>query len=186
MRLDQPEVALPVGLPDLAQQRLALQHPARPGGQGGQQVELGAGQVDDGAVDPHLAALLVDLELGEPADRLLGLGRGPAGAGAVRGKRSIACTRATSSRGRERLGHVPVGADGQTDEQVDLLGAGGQHEDVALGLGADLPADLGAVGVGQPEVEHDEVGGLATDLLQARRPGADRADVESRPVAAPW
>src|SRR3712207_8739980 len=39
--LDQAHAALPVGLPDLAQQRLALQHPAGARGERGEQVELG-------------------------------------------------------------------------------------------------------------------------------------------------
>ena len=117
-----------------------------PGGECGEQVELGAGQVDDGAVDPHLAALLVHLELGEPADRLLGRSSGVGGCG-LAGEAQHRLHARDELAGRERLGHVPVGADGQTDQQIDLLGAGGQHQDVALGLGADLAAHLGAVGV---------------------------------------
>ena len=108
-----------------------------------------------------------------------------AAAWACRGKRSIACTRATSSRGRERLGHVPVGADGQPDQQVDLLGAGGEHQDVALGLGADLAAHLGAVGVREAQVEHDQVGGVAADLLQAGRARSWPHGRRTRPSAAP-
>ena len=155
----------PVGLPDLAQQRLALQHPAGPGGQGGEQVELGTGQVDDGAVDADLAAVLVHLELGEPADVLLDR-RGGLGGGGDAGTAQHHLHPGDQLARGERLGHVPVRADREADQEVDLLGARGQHEHVALGLGADLTAHLGAVGVGQPEIQDDDVGSGATDLLE--------------------
>jgi hypothetical protein len=47
-----------------------------------------------------------------------------------------------------------------------------------VGLGADLPADLGAVGVREPEVEHDEVRRIAPHLLQRRSAGAHCAHRE--------
>jgi hypothetical protein len=57
----------------------------------------------------------------------------------------------------ERLGQVVVGADPQADELVDLLGAGGQHDDVGVAEGADAPARLDAVHPGQHEVQHDHL-----------------------------
>ena len=68
----------------------------------------------------------------------------------------------------ERLGQVVVGAELEPDDLVDLVVAGGQHEDRHLGAGRPQPAqDLEAVHPGQAHVEDDEVRRLARRDLEA-------------------
>jgi hypothetical protein len=79
-------------------------------------------------------------------------------AAASLGRRSTTCTRATSSRGlNEGLGEVVISAHGKADQQVDLLGASGQHEHVAVGEGPHLPANLHAVQPRQTQVQDDDL-----------------------------
>ena len=56
----------------------------------------------------------------------------------------------------ERLRQVVVGADLEADDLVDVLVAGGQHQDRHVGGLADAPADLEPVDVGQHQVEDDQ------------------------------
>ncbi len=78
----------------------------------------------------------------------------------------------------ERLGQVVVGAELEADDLVDLVVAGGQHEDRHLGAGrADAPKRLEPIDAGQAHVEHDEVGRLAGRDLQALLAGLGDADV---------
>ena len=60
-------------------------------------------------------------------------------------RRSTALTRAVSSRGRERLGDVVVGAELEPDDAVVLVAARGEHDHRNRRLGAEPPADLDAV-----------------------------------------
>ena len=86
---------------------------------------------------------------------------------------------------RERLGHVVVGADGEPDEQVGLLGARGQHQHRHRPVALHAPADLEPVEPGQHQVEHDEVGPHALAQRDARRPVVRRPRRRSpRPAAA--
>ncbi len=59
--------------------------------------------------------------------------------------------------GGEGFGDVVVGADAQSDQHVDLVGAGGQHQHVAAAECAQLAAHLDAVHPGKAQVEHDQV-----------------------------
>ena len=80
----------------------------------------------------------------------------------------------------ERLGHVVVGARVQADDEVDLVGAGGQHQHGQLGaVGAQAPADLQAVHAGQPEVEHEQVDSLGGGGVEHRRAVGDDVDLVS-------
>ena len=56
----------------------------------------------------------------------------------------------------ERLGQVVVGADLEADDLVDVLVAGGQHQDRNVGALADPAADLDPVDVGEHQVEDDQ------------------------------
>ena len=89
-------------------------------------------------------------------------------------RRSTASTRATSSRGRERLHDVVVGAEPQADDAVGLLAAGGQQDDRR---GRSRPRaqpahHLQPVDAGQHEVEHDEVGARSPAASSAAGPSA--------------
>ena len=56
----------------------------------------------------------------------------------------------------ERLGDVVVGAGVEGVDLVEAVGPTGQHEDRDVGPAAQPGDDLGAVHVGQAEVEDDE------------------------------
>ena len=58
----------------------------------------------------------------------------------------------------ERLDQVVVGAAVEAGDAVLGLGAGGQHQDRHVAVGAQPAADLDAVEAREPEVEDDEVG----------------------------
>ena len=77
----------------------------------------------------------------------------------------------------ERLGQVVVGADREADDLVDLLGAGGQHQDVGVRELADPPADLQAVDAGQHQVEDDQVRARVAGQREGGRAVAGRQDV---------
>ena len=67
----------------------------------------------------------------------------------------------------EGLADVVVGARVEADDEVDLVGAGGEHEDGEVGhLEPDPAADLEAVHAGQAEVEHQQVHAARADVLQ--------------------
>jgi len=56
----------------------------------------------------------------------------------------------------ERLDHVIVGADGKSDDAVDLLGPRGQHQHRHLRDLAQFAAEIGPIHAGQVEIEHHE------------------------------
>ena len=68
----------------------------------------------------------------------------------------------------ERLGQVVVGAQLQADDLVDLVVAGGEHQDRHLGAGgAHAAEDLEPVDPGQADIEHDEVRRLVHGQVEA-------------------
>ena len=69
----------------------------------------------------------------------------------------------------ERLRQIVVGADLEPDDLVDVLVAGGQHQDRDIGGLADAPADLDPVEVGQHQVEDDQRGRLRATCASAAR-----------------
>ena len=78
----------------------------------------------------------------------------------------------------ERLREVVVRTELETDDLVDLVVTGGQHEDRHLGTGrADAAQRLEAVDAGEAHVEDDQVRGLAGRDLQALLAGSGDADV---------
>jgi hypothetical protein len=60
----------------------------------------------------------------------------------------------------ERLGHVIVRAELQTDQLVTLVHAGRQHDDWYVRLLAQRPHDVESVHLRQSQVEDDQVGTL--------------------------
>jgi hypothetical protein len=59
--------------------------------------------------------------------------------------------------GRERLDHVVVGAEVEHPHHLVLVVPRGRHDHRHRADAADHPEHLGAVDVGQTEVEHDDV-----------------------------
>ncbi len=81
-----------------------------------------------------------------------------AGAGLLR--RTTARIRATSFAQTEGLAQVVVGPELETDHTVDLVAArADDHDGLTRRPGAQRPADVEPVHVGQPEIEQDHVGG---------------------------
>ena len=122
----QPDVVRLVAVlvaPDLRQQLIVRNCPARVLDQVVEQAVLGRAQLDPLAVDDHLAAVeiyaqaVVDLE-----DRLRGRGRRHLGAAQHRLDPAGKLTRS------ERLGDVVVRAQFQPVDLVVLLAFGGQHD----------------------------------------------------------
>ena len=74
----------------------------------------------------------------------------------------------------ERLGDVVVAADLETQNAIDLVGAGRQEDDrrarELAGL-PNLPAEIEAILPGKHHVENDEIGLPCFEFLQGR-PGA--------------
>ena len=73
---------------------------------------------------------------------------------------------------RERLGHVVVGADVQRADLVAGTGPAGQHDDRRVVPPAQFDDHLGAVDVGQAEVEDDRVRRVARGQRQRLPAGA--------------
>ena len=75
----------------------------------------------------------------------------------------------------ERLDQVVVGAGVEAGDDVELLVARGEDQDREVGpRGAQPPADVDAVDVGQPEVEDDEADALVGGG-ERRAPARDAA-----------
>src|SRR5262249_22715876 len=78
----------------------------------------------------------------------------------VAGERCAAQQRAYTAAeltNRERLGDVVVRAQFEAENLVELLAAGGQHDDRHVAAGAEAAADLEPVDLRQHQVEHNEV-----------------------------
>jgi hypothetical protein len=136
-------------------QLLAAVHAPRLAQQGGDQPELGGGQLDLGAGDEAAVAGGVEPERAV-GEHLLG-GRGRLGrAGAAQDRLDPTDQLA----GGERLGEVVVAADLQADDAVELLAARREEDDRHLAEGADAAAGLQAVQLGHQHVHDDEIGRL--------------------------
>ena len=80
----------------------------------------------------------------------------------------------------EGLGHVVVGTGVETDDDVHLLGACGEHDDGQLrGSRPSPPAHVEPVDVGQREVEQQQLRSIALDRLDGSAAGLDVGDVET-------
>src|SRR5215210_3489580 len=136
--------------PHPAQKRAAREHPAGARGQGHQELELGVGEVDLFTVGRHPAARQVDPEpvVGQLVGPLARRYRCPA--------HDRPDARHELPYG-ERLGDVVVRPELESDDPVYLIVAGGQHDDGHVALRPDPPYDLGAVELGEHDVEHDQV-----------------------------
>jgi hypothetical protein len=170
VHLHQMLITHPLGSPGPLQQLAAAEHDPRPLRQRLQQIELQAGQLHRVAAAADLAGGHIHAQIPEAAHRRR---LGPGGAGSPAHGPDA---RHQLPRG-ERLGHVVVGAGGQAHDLVGLLGPGGEHDDVGVTEGPDLPAGLDAVHAGKHQVQHDHLGILLPDQLDgsfAILTGADR------------
>src|SRR6478609_36853 len=149
--LDDAGLAAEVVVPDVVEDLQLGEHPVGVEQQVAQQLELGGGQVDDAATAAHLVAVLVELEVVE-AERgaVVGL---PASAAQDRPDAGDDLFEA------ERLGDVVVPAHGEALDLVASRVASGDEDDRLLSAAvAQATGHLEAVNVGEPDVEHDEVG----------------------------
>ena len=75
--------------------------------------------------------------------------------------RAVAAKDGANSRDQfaaaERLRHIVVGAEFQSDDAIDLVALGGDHDDRDVGFGAQRAAQRQPVFARQHEIEQDEV-----------------------------
>jgi hypothetical protein len=160
-----------VRLPPHLRQQLALGDD-RPGplGQGQQQVELLAGQVDRPAVQDHRPRLGVE---DETADDDLPVGRCRGTAAQHRSHPGVQLL------GADRLDHVVVRTGIQRGHHVGVPVPGTHDDDRNRGDRPQHAQDLLTVDVGQAEVEQDDVGRLVDHRLQGRHARAHCGDCVS-------
>ena len=151
--VDRARVAGERVAPDALEQLVARQHHAAVLEQGPEEVELLGRELHVARCRPCTSRRPASMRI-SPC-----VSTPPARRPAARvARRRIDLTRATSSRGVERLGQVVVGADLEADDLVDVVVARRQHDDRHLRATRGRAADLEPVDVGQVEVEHDQVG----------------------------
>ena len=167
--VDRPGLAREVGAPDVLEQAVAGEDDARIAGEGGEEVELARAQVELALADGGLPPTRVD-----PQRAHL---HGPAAARHDVGPPQDRLDPGDERPRVERLGHVVVGAELEADDRVDVVVAGGEHEDRRVAAPPELAADLEAVDLGEHQVEDDEVGlvaGVQRESLLAVRGADDR------------
>ena len=148
MHVDDVVITHPGAVPHLVDDLPTRERQLRAGGQGDQDVELGRCQGDGFAGQVDLRGR-VDAQVAEHPGGLLGVDAGHAGAGPTQ----HGLHPGNQLTDAERLGDIVVGADGEADEPVHLVGAGGDDDDVAVAEGADLAAHLHPVHAGQAQVQ---------------------------------
>src|SRR5688572_396821 len=171
MHVDGARVAGKRVAPDALEQLVAREYEAFVVEQLPEQVELLGRELDLLLADLHLAAAGVDRELTVMElllDVAATLGRSAA--------ENTLDPRDELTR-VEGLGQVVVGADLEPDDLVDVLVAGGEHQDRHVRGLAHAAADLDPVDVRQHQVEDDQGGRLGGDVRQPSAAGRDRADV---------
>lgn len=148
--VDQSGVPVVAVLPDVFEELLTAEDLLGRGREMEQQLQLGGGEGDplarlgDGETGPVDGQLPVELDGGPAAGRLLDAPQhGP--------------YPGLDDLGTGGLDDVVVGAGLQADDDVEVVTAGGQHDDRQLAALADPAADLHAVDAGQHEVEQQQI-----------------------------
>ena len=161
MDIDGAAVAEEVVAPDALEQHIARQCHAAVSHQAGEQVELFLRQCDltpiapdapRAGVDPHIAGI-EHLAV----HQCLTIGAAQDGADA---RQQLAQA--------EWLGDVIVGAEFEAGDAVDLVLAGGEHQDRRITLLAQDAADRESVQPWQHDVEDDQIGAVAPRPIQRR------------------
>ena len=166
-------VAAEVVVPDVVQDLRLAQHPAGVGEQVAQQPELGGRELHELAGAPHLAALLVQLQvLVDQAPPGVLLAAGAAQHRAHAGHQLLEA---------ERLDHVVVGPDREAAHAVVGVAPGGQEHDRHAGRrgAGEAPVQLEAVHVGEHHVQQHEVGPHRRRGRQRLAPAGRRRGLEA-------
>ena len=133
-------------------------------GQEAHQRELERREGERLAIDAYLVRFSVDGEVAEAAGGGGECGPAPAPARAAQHRLDAGDQLAW----REGFGQVVVRADREADQLIHLIGTGRQHDDVRIGEGTELAANFQPVHLGEHQVEHDDVGRLASGQVQCR------------------
>ena len=144
MDVDHVFVADPRGVPDGVDELAAAEGDAGLGGQDSRMSNSVRVSATGVVADPDFARGGVDPQVAEHAVFVPCGGGGGWPAGLLQHRLDAG----DQFAGTEGLGEVVVGAHGQSDQPVHLVGAGGQHEDVAVAEGTDTPAHLDTVEAG--------------------------------------
>jgi len=147
------------------------EHPPRVGRQSPQQLELGGGELDSGAVSLHAAMGKVDQQVLGPDRLRRRFAGGPA-------QHRLDPSHQLS--GAERFDHIVVGSELETDDPIGLLAAGGEHDDGDRRVTSDGAGDVVTVHAGQTEVEHHQVRLIRAGGGEGGGTGAGQHHVEAR------
>ena len=148
-----------------AHELVAGQRLARPLDHRGEHGEFARGQLQRFIAAPQFAGTEVEHE-GAEADALAGCLRGTGRCATAAQDRADAGNELARIAG---LGQVVVGADLETDDAVDVVAPGRQHDDRRFDpRSAQAPADRQAILARQHQVEHDQVDVAAHELSVER------------------
>lgn len=165
-----------VGLPAGGGELGAGEHPARPGHEGEEDVELGPGEPDRRAGPHGLARGGVEDDVAPGDDP-----RRPAAPGG--GPPQQRANPLEDHGQREGLGDEVVGEKGEGAELVVLPVEGGEDHDGDVGGGPDRLAEREAVDLGHHHVQHDEVEGLRPERRLERAEAREPVRLPARLVA---
>jgi hypothetical protein len=154
--------AVPVS-PDLGEQVLPRPHAAGGTEQVDKEIELGRGEADEIAVQPCPASRHVDLDAAR-SQYPIRIGGGP-----LRPAQQSPHPRGELAHA-ERLAEVVVGPDFESDDEVSLRAASGQHDHRDRPVALYLAADLKAVKTWEHQVEYHRVRTGSGDQLDRAWP----------------
>ena len=161
MDIDGAGLAEVLVAPDLFEQLLPREDDALVLGELLEQFELLVAQRQRRAVEPDFASIPVEVERsdGDATATAGGVARLRSGQGGPAQDRLDARRQLARMK---RLAEVVVRPEFESDDAVDVLGAGGQHQDRGVAdwgcVGAEFPRDFVARLFRQHQVEHDQVG----------------------------
>ena len=161
MDVDRARLAVVRAAPERLEQHLARVDAARVRGERAQQLELDVRELHGRPAHLDRAPREVDAEAVD-LDHVT-LARVVAGRGRAAQERAHA---AAELPDRERLRDVVVGAELEPEHLVELVVAGGEHDDRHGALRAQPLADLEPVELREHHVEHDQVDRLVAELPQ--------------------
>ena len=139
-------------------------------------------QVEGFAVQPHFKTRRVNEQVSQVD------GGAVAGSGAFAGRAALAAPQdGPDPRHQlarvEGLGHVIVSADLQANDLVQVIVAGGQHQDGRVSLlGLQAAANLQPIQARQHDIQNHQAGLQAAGGCQGSQPIADRFDAETFPL----